>query len=46
MRTSIHSLQVADVLVRFIEDEALPGTTTFVHVEPSRVTSDAASTLD
>ena len=26
MRTSIHSLQVADVLVRFIEDEALPGT--------------------
>ena len=26
MRTPIHSLQVADVLVRFIEDEVLPGT--------------------
>jgi len=26
MRTLIHSLQVADVLVRFIEDEVLPGT--------------------
>ena len=32
MRTSIHSLQVADVLVRFIEDEALPGT----GIEPAR----------
>ena len=26
MRTPIHSLQVADVLVRFIDDEVLPGT--------------------
>jgi malate synthase len=26
MRTPIHSLQVADVLVRFLEDEVLPGT--------------------
>ena len=26
MRTPIHGLQVADVLVRFIEDEVLPGT--------------------
>ena len=26
MRTAIHSLQVADVLYRFIEDEVLPGT--------------------
>jgi malate synthase len=32
MRTSIHSLQIADVLVRFIEDEALPGTA----IEPAR----------
>ncbi len=26
MRTTLHSLQVADVLVRFIDDEVLPGT--------------------
>ncbi len=26
MRTTVHSLQVADVLFRFIEDEVLPGT--------------------